>query len=46
MQPVGRDARGCVQYRMQSKRRPALEALFYRTRAGDFSTIEEEAACT
>ena len=46
MRPIGRDARGCVEYEMQSKRRPALNAVFYRTRAGDFSTIKEEAACT
>lgn len=46
MAPFARDARGCVMYRMQSKNRPGLNAVFYRTRAGDFSTIEEEAACT
>ena len=46
MAPIGRDARGCVQYRMQSTRRPAVQAVFYRTAAGDFSTIKEEAACT
>lgn len=46
MVPVARDGRGCVQYRLQSDRRPRLEALFYRTRAGDFSTIEAEAACS
>ena len=46
MVPVARDGRGCVQYRLESERRPRLDALFYRTRAGDFSTIEAEAACT
>jgi len=46
MVPIARDGRGCVQYRMQSDRRPRLQALFYRTGAGDFSTIEAEAACT
>mgnify|MGYP003700712391 CR=1 FL=1 len=46
MIPVARDTRGCVQYRMHSESRPSLAAVFYRTRAGDFSTIEEEAACT
>lgn len=46
MVPIARDRRGCVLYRMQSERRPNLDALFYRTQAGDFSTIEEEAACT
>jgi len=46
MVPIARDGRGCVQYRMQSDRRPRLQALFYRTQAGDFSTIEAEAACT
>ena len=46
MVPVARDGRGCVQYRMQSARRPRIEAVFYRTHAGDFSTIEAEAACT
>ncbi len=46
MVPVARDGRGCVQYRMSSPSRPELDALFYRTEAGDFSTIEEEAACT
>lgn len=46
MAPVGRDARGCVQYRMRSQKRPAVDAVFYRTRFGDFSTIREEAACT
>lgn len=46
MVPVARDARGCVQYRMQSATRPSLAKMFYRTNGGDFSTIEEEAACT
>ena len=46
MAPVSRDARGCVQYRMMTERRSAPTALFYRTNAGDFSTIEEEASCT
>jgi len=46
MEPIARDARGCVQYRMRSARRPSITALFYRTHAGDFSTIAEEAACT
>ena len=46
MVPVARDGRGCVQYRVQSQSRPRIEAVFYRTRAGDFSTIEAEAACT
>ena len=46
MIPVARDGQGCVEYRMQSKSRPNLDAVFYRTNAGDFSTIQEEAACT
>lgn len=46
MVPISWDARGCVQYRMESAARPALRSIFYRTRAGDFSTIKEEAACT
>lgn len=46
MAPVGYDRRGCVIYQMESQSRPALQSAFYRTRAGDFSTIEEEAACT
>lgn len=46
MTPVGRDARGCVQYQMRSIKRPSVDAVFYRTRYGDFSTISEEAACT
>jgi hypothetical protein len=46
MVPVARDGRGCVQYRLESEARPGLNALFYRTVAGDFSTIKEEASCT
>jgi hypothetical protein len=46
MTPVARDGQGCVEYRMQSDSLPNLEAVFYRTNAGDFSTIQEEAACT
>lgn len=46
MAPVARDASGCVQYRMRSDNRPTVDAFFYRTRYGDFSTIREEAACT
>jgi len=46
MVPVARDAAGCVQYRLRSDRRPTVEAVFYRTRFGDFSTIRAEAACT
>lgn len=46
MAPVARDAGGCVQYRMRSDNRPTVDAFFYRTRYGDFSTIREEAACT
>lgn len=46
MAPVGRDPRGCVQYQVRSNTRPTLQAVFYRTRAGDFSTIKEEAACS
>ena len=46
MAPVARDAGGCVQYRMQSNKRPTVDAFFYRTRFGDFSTIRKEAACT
>ncbi len=46
MVPVARDGRGCVQYRMESENRPRVQAVFYRTHAGDFSTIRGEAACT
>ena len=46
MVPVARDGRGCVQYQMIAEREQPLSAVFYRTYAGDFSTIEEEAACT
>jgi len=46
MAPIGRDQRGCVVYQLEFQSRPAMQSVFYRTRAGDFSTIEEEAACT
>ena len=46
MAPIGRDQRGCVVYQLESQSRPAMQSVFYRTRGGDFSTIEEEAACT
>jgi hypothetical protein len=46
MAPIGHDQRGCVIYQLESQSRPALRSAFYRTQAGDFSTIEEEAACT
>ena len=46
MAPIGRDQRGCVVYQLEFQSRPAMQSVFYRTRGGDFSTIEEEAACT
>ena len=46
MVPIGRDQRGCVVYQLESQSRPAMQSVFYRTRGGDFSTIEEEATCT
>jgi hypothetical protein len=46
MAPIGRDQRGCVVYKLESQSRPAIQSVFYRTHGGDFSTIEEEAACT
>lgn len=46
MAPIGWDARGCVQYLMETRSQPQLRSIFYRTHSGDFSTIEEEAACT
>ncbi len=46
MAPIGRDQRGCVVYKLESQSRPAIQSVFYRTPGGDFSTIEEEAACT
>lgn len=46
MAPFGWDPDGCVQYQLETPSQPQLKSVFYRTQAGDFSTLREEAACT
>lgn len=45
MVPVARDAGGCVQYRLHSSNRATLQAVFYRTPLGAYSTNRAEAGC-
>jgi hypothetical protein len=45
MTPNGRDGTGCQRYSMSSRGFGPLQAVFYRTAKGDFTTDRNEAAC-
>lgn len=46
MIPVARDSSGCLQYRLHSDNRATLQAIFYRTPIGAYSTNRAEAGCS
>ena len=45
MQPNGHDAGGCQRYSMNSRGYGSVQAVFYRTTKGDFTTDRSEANC-
>lgn len=43
--PIGKDSDGCEQYRMFSRKKAVVAAIFYRDRDGNFTMDKSKADC-